>query len=116
MEADILAELRGDGIDRISERGADFHRAREMPRIVARAPPLDCHRLVDDHVVGLITGLERGEVDEQFPRPARMAHRSGGAVVNRRDVILAAPHISEAHTAELQSHMRISYPVFFWNN
>src|SRR3546814_12868052 len=89
MEADILAELRGDGIDRISERGADFHRAREMPRIVARAPALDRHRLVDAHVVGLMPGLAPGEVDAQFPLRPRLAPRRGGAGVYRAEVILA---------------------------
>src|SRR3546814_8097398 len=49
-EADGLAELGGDGIDRSGEGLADRHRARIAARAVAWAPAVDADRLVDDGV------------------------------------------------------------------
>ena len=65
---------------------------RLVARRVARAPAVDGHRLVDDRVGRLHPQFERGEVNEQLERRSRLALRLGRAVVDRRDVILAADH------------------------
>ncbi len=89
-EADLVAELRGHGVLRIGEGGADIDFAGVGTARIVRAPAIDRHWLVDDLVVGRVAGLQRREIDEQFPRRARLAHRVDRAVVIARDVIGAA--------------------------
>ena len=55
-------------------------------------PAVDRHRLVDDRVVGLHPGFERGEIDEQLEGGARLPLGLGRAVVDRIDIVAAADH------------------------
>ena len=67
--------------------------ARDMPRVELRGlQPSIVDRLVDDRIGRLHPGLERGQIDEQLERRSRLALRLGRAVVDRRDIILAADH------------------------
>ena len=98
-EADFLAKLRRDRVDRVGERSADRDLARIAARIVARAPAVDRHRLVDDDIVDLVPGLQRSEINEQLERRARLTNRLRRAVVDRGDIILAADHCADTAVA-----------------
>ncbi len=89
-EADFVAELRGDRIDRIGKGRAQIDFTDITARRIARAPPVDADRRIHHAVVGRVTGLERCEIDEQLPRRARLAAGIGGAIVIGLDVIGAA--------------------------
>ena len=98
-ETDLSADLGADRVDRAREGFAQRHRAEVGAGRVARAPAIDRHRLVDDRVGRLHPGFERGEIDEQLERRARLAFRLGRAVVDRCDIILAADHRADRAVA-----------------
>ena len=78
-----LREAHGGGIARPGEGLAQ----RDLPAIdavaVDRRPAVDGDRLVLDHAVGRPAGAQRGEIDEQLERRARLAARLGRAVERR---------------------------------
>src|SRR5215470_20045193 len=63
-----------------------------MSSIVARLPIADAHRLVNEFIRGLQTGLQPGEIDERFERGSRLALRLSRAVELAFAVIAAANH------------------------
>ena len=91
-EAELVADLGADRVDRARERLAQRHRPGIGAGRVARAPAVDRHRLVDDRVGRLHPAFERGEIDEQFPRRSRLALGLGGAIVDRIDIVAPADH------------------------
>ena len=89
-EADFIAKLRCNSVDRVGKGGADIGFADISPVRVARAPSVDCHRGIDHAIIGGVACLKRGEEDEKLPRRARLAHCIGRAVEIGFNVIGAA--------------------------
>ena len=109
-EPDLVAELGCDGVDRIGKGGAQIGLA-DVPAVrVARAPPVDGDGGVDHLVLGHVTCLQRGEIDEQLPCRTRLAHRGGGAVVIAGDVI-GAPHHREDRPVTVKTDQRALRPL-----
>ncbi len=85
------------GVDRKSEGVAHPDRPDVTAVVVARGPAVHRDRRVLDDRIGMIAGLERRHVDEQFERRARLAIGLGRAIVDR--ILIVAPADHRAHRA-----------------
>ena len=90
--ADFGAELCRHGVDRIGKGGAQTDFARIASRRIARFPAVNVDRFIDDRIAGGMSRLDRGKIDEQLERRARLADGLRRAVIDRSDIILAADH------------------------
>ena len=69
------------------------------------APAVDRHGFVDHLILGLVPGLERCEIDEQFERRARLPLRLCRAIIVGRHIIGAANHRADG-TIAVHRHQR----------
>jgi hypothetical protein len=92
VKAHFVAKLGRNRVLGIGKGGAHVDLAGIVATRIARAPPVDRHRLVHHAVFGTIAAFQRCQIDEQLPRRTGLAHGIGGAVVVRGDVIGAADH------------------------
>ena len=104
-EPHFVAQLRSDSVDRIGESGAQIRLADIAPVRIARGPSADRDLGIYDTVIGRVSRLQRGQIDEQFPARTRLAQRVGRAVVVGFDIVGAA-HERENCTIAIQAYQR----------
>ena len=92
LDADLVADLRRNRVERFSQRIGQRHRAHVFAAIVARPPVLDRHRHVKAHGARRQAVFERRGIDEHLERGARLAARLRGAVELRLQIVTPTDH------------------------